>query len=171
MLFVFEVWIVLLSPSVAISKAEMAMKPSPLLVFESTAANQTTQSSSTHLNSSRAPREIGRSTTTPNPVDDQCPCSQKDFYGSLWIIPANETIVKSCKEGAVGNMTWTCDCGQGKCHFHQSQPDFSQCYSLELLSLFDEVTIHSFNLFCRWDFCFIILINSWKLPKQRFWIY
>lgn len=77
---------------------------------------------------------------TQLPIEDRCYCTQTDHYDSFWITPVNETSVKRCKEGAMGIMTWSCYFHQdSSCQFYPSQPDYSQCHSLELLSLSNDV--------------------------------
>jgi len=77
---------------------------------------------------------------TQQPIDVGCYCTQYDHYGSVWILPVNETSIQRCKEGAVGIMTWTCDFYQdNSCQFYPSQPDYSLCHSLELQSLSNDV--------------------------------
>jgi len=80
-----------------------------------------------------------RRETSQTPIDDLCQCNQIDPYGTMWNIPVNTTLVKRCKEGSVGIMNWTCDYVQEQCQFHSSQPDYSQCLSLELLSISNDV--------------------------------
>ena len=90
-----------------------------------------------------------RASTTPKPVDDNCPCKAIDSYGNEWIIQPNETKVQNCNEGAVGNATWKCDYIKGQCQFRTNQPDYSQCHNLELMAISDLVNIVDINTSIR----------------------
>lgn len=80
--------------------------------------------------------------TTDVPVvnADGCPCSSVDHYGDVWIVPANKTKVKECRPGAVGSASWTCSFSvDAGCQLTTDQPDYSNCHSLELDSIADNV--------------------------------
>lgn len=101
-------------------------------------------SSTPVLESTSSPKSLGLSSlftmsATHKFIDNKCICNQTDPYGFLWIVPAYETQTINCKEGAIGNMTWTCYSENDQCEFNTDQPDYSQCNSLELLNLSNAV--------------------------------
>lgn len=94
---------------------------------------------------------------------DGCPCTKVDYYNVLWIVPANKTKVKDCRPGAVGSASWTCDhiVGVG-CQLRTDQPDYSNCHSLELDAIAENVTNctrtcsgyrRAFRTLLRFTFC------------------
>lgn len=85
-------------------------------------------------------------TTTQAPSRDHCPCMKEDQYHTKWIIPANETHIQPCREGASGNASWSCDYVNGKCQLRTSQPDYSECHSEEIDRILDEVNNEMFKL-------------------------
>lgn len=126
MLFLLQVWFVLSGGSIV---AETGIQfPSPSIPFiESTSSPKSLSLSSLHASASH------------KPVGNDCICNQTDPYGFLWIVPANETLTINCKEGAIGDMTWTCYSSNDQCVFNTDQPDYSQCQSLEILALSNAV--------------------------------
>lgn len=83
-----------------------------------------------------------RSTTKEPAVSkEHCPCVRTDHYHVLWVVPANETLVRECHPGARGNASWTCDYVPSVgCRLRTEQPDFTHCRSIELEHIADNVT-------------------------------
>ncbi len=126
MLFLLQVWLVLSGGSVVAGTGTQCHSSSiPLLELTSSSKSQGLSSykSATH-----------------EPVENNCICNQTDPYGFFWIVSVNETLNVNCKDGSIGNMTWTCySANNGQCEFNADQPDYSRCHSLELLSLSNAV--------------------------------
>ena len=117
MLFEFQVWIFLFGGIVSVPQAGMTKQFSTLSVFEPPVS----QTKAISIRPTCIPSiELEKSIITTTTGEYRCKCIQIDLYGSSWIIPANETLVKSCKEGTIGNMSWTCDYVNGKCQFHKN---------------------------------------------------
>lgn len=72
--------------------------------------------------------------------ENNCSCIETDIYHVRWIIEANTTKLQPCRLGAIGNASWACDLTTNKqCRLRTPQPDFSECQSLELVKIGEDV--------------------------------
>jgi len=72
-----------------------------------------------------------------------------DTYNVTWTTNQLETMEKNCSEGvieATGKSYWTCGYENGQYKFINSQPDYSQCQSRELIEIINSVSFLNYKL-------------------------
>lgn len=73
------------------------------------------------------------------------------MYHVNWTIRANTTKTQTCRPGAQGTASWSCDLIANQCSLRTKQPNFDDCQSQELQEIADEIADYDTELNTVWE--------------------